>query len=428
MKNKNESGTKTHSGKDLSFYEEEFVKYLSSAHNVQPRKMEALGQLAGGVAHDFNNILMIIDGFTRMLVDVRDDDEKFNECLDRMHKTVQRGAGLTRKLLTFGRHNVVDDHVIDLGCFLQDQKQLLKPLVSEAIDLHIEADNRLFVQGGEDELSQILINLVTNARDAFPSERGTVAIAAYHSSSASLPSSIPEEARSMSYICLRVVDSGRGMSADTMERVFEPFFSTKEQGKGTGLGLSVVYGIVRRMGGYIDVRSTLGQGTMIRLYLPLAEECEDVEPASDSLSGDHRLDGALQNRTVLLVEDEDDLRDIMVTILQKQGMRVLAAANGNDALLKQHEHDGKIDFLLTDIVMPELDGIRLSELLREIRPDMEPIFMSGYPERNAPVDGNLPDHALFLAKPIDIDQLTAFMIQTGARHSVAAQWRVTTGL
>lgn len=423
MAKKNSSGSSRRSGKDLSVYEEEFVKYLSSAHNVQPRKMEALGQLAGGVAHDFNNILMIIDGLSRMLGDVREDDEQFEACIRRMRKTIQRGTGLTRKLLTFGRHNVVDDHVIELGRFLRDQEQLLRPLVSEAIDLHIETDEALFVQGMEDELSQIVINLVSNARDAFPTERGTIAIAAYHADSEFLPSSITVEDRARSYICLRVVDSGRGMSAATMERLFEPFFSTKDQGKGTGLGLSVVYGIVRRMDGHIDVRSTLGQGTMIRIYFPLAEEddSEVREPVEFPADAGKSI---LQNRTVLLVEDEDELRDIMHSTLQQKGMKVIAACNGNDALLKQHEYDGKIDFLLTDIVMPELDGIRLSELLREIRPEMKPIFMSGYPERNVPVDGNLPEEALFLAKPVEFDQLMAFMIQTGARHGRAAHWRV----
>lgn len=376
------------------------------------KKMEALGELSAGVAHDFNNILMIIDGYTRMTVENLNDEQTARACLEKIILSVGRGASLTRKLLSFSRKNVVAEEVFNVSAFLEDQKELLMPLVGATIRLDIQTSGAFYIKGAQDSLAQSLINLVTNSRDAMP-EGGMIQIKLTACEPASLPEDIPAAKPVRSYLCLSVVDDGSGMSPATLEKATDPFFTTKDPGKGTGLGLSIVYSMIRRMNGSMQIDSVPGRGTSVRLYLP-EEEKPAQSKAKESLRKSKPSATGLVGRTVLLVEDEEDLRLVVGRMLAGKGLTVLSAANGNEALLAQHDHTGRIDFLLTDIVMPELDGIRLEKLLREIRPDMRTIFMSGYPGTGPDKQDkrDLPANIRVLAKPVDINHLVSAMQDT----------------
>ncbi len=367
------------------------------------QKLESLGQLAAGVAHDFNNILSIISGYSLAVSKgLRKDQDKLRKDVEKITLAADRGAGLTRKMLTFSRHKVVTKEVVDVRGIVEEHSELCKPLLSSDVSIGVEVGaESLNVRGNVVSISQILMNLVINARDAMSGE-GTIILSA----SACHADDAPERIRSIvageDYVCLNVSDTGSGMDEETLSRIFDPFYTTKDKSQGTGLGLSVVYGLVHEMGGAIDVSSAVGQGTTFSIYIPRCyQDATKAILRSMETGNSVRLDGYC----VLLVEDEPDLLEIVGTMLEDAGMTVLSALNGSDALVLQDDYIGQIDLLLTDVVMPELSGVKLAELVRAVRPEIKTIFMSGFPSSGDMSPISLPDAAEFVAKPVHYEDL-----------------------
>lgn len=396
---------------------------ISEMRMAEAHKLEALGQLAGGVAHDFNNILSIIDGYARIAAKEADVPPGIVDFLDKIRQSVRRGAALTRQLLAFGRKNTVQEGRVDLGALVADHEGLLGPLLDASIRLHIDVQDDVPIACAPDLIGQILMNLILNSRDAMP-EGGDidVEVEAMHRIQ-------PRQARKQGdYACLRVRDNGTGMDNATQRRIFDPFFTTKEQGKGTGLGLSMVYGLVQQMKGYIEVDSAPGKGTVMSLYFPL-EKSDNADMASENDSDVESGDmPRLKGYTALVAEDEPDLLALVASMLTDMGMTVLTAANGNEALARQEGYEGHIDFLVTDVVMPEMSGVRLSELFTSLRPDSKTVFISGYPAAGNMARIELPRDACLLPKPVAYERLADILgrmtqgtMQTGLSR-MAGEW------
>ncbi len=352
----------------------------------QAQRFEALGELAGGVTHDFNNILSIIDGYARVARRITDNVQTV-DCLDKISQSVQRGSALTHQLLSFGRHKGSVSTPTDLGAMIKDHEPLLTALLDASVQLKFDVDEGIYVDVVPDYISQIMFNLCTNARDAM-GNGGVLSI------------TMKEDGDD---IFLRVADTGCGMDEKIKKRLFQPFFTTKASGKGTGLGLSIVYNFVKEMNGTISVESETGQGTSftIRLAKSKSESVfSDIPTFDDDLS-------FYTGCTALVAEDEPELLNILSGMLEEMGIRVLRAGNGNEALLLQDEYDGKIDFLLTDVVMPELNGVRLAELFGEVRPSAKVMFMSGYPENGKLARVCVPKGAALMTKPVDMQKLSS---------------------
>lgn len=369
------------------------------------QKLDALGRLAAGVAHDFNNILSIIQGYARMVGNA-DSANQHGEFSEKIMKAALRGADLTQKMLMFSSHQVTHNQVIDLNESLEAARQLLAPLIQSSIDVRYNCDDKLLpIKGTDDNIAQIVMNLMINARDAMP-DGGEIHVETFVLDRANLPEDVREEMLEDHVACLCVSDTGSGMPADVIERIFDPFFTTKEPDKGTGLGLSVVYGLVQQMNGQLRVQSVEQEGTAFRIYWPLDDESKIKKMSGDINNVDTvRFDGL----TVLLAEDEPDLLALMQGILEGAGAKVLAASNGNEALLLQDDHDEHIDLLITDVMMPEMNGIKLAEMFEALRPDSRVIFMSGYPADKTQTNSTLPEDAVFLAKPVPYDDLVRKM-------------------
>lgn len=352
----------------------------------QAQRLEALGQLAGGVAHDFNNILSIIDGYARIGKKASLDRPETVSYFERISQAVQRGSSLTNRLLTFGRHKVIKNGIVDLGQLVQDQESLLRPLIDASISLSITTEEGVLISSPPDNICQILLNLCINSRDAMP-DGGTL--------------SIESGKTKYSRAYLKVSDTGSGIPPEIKSKIFDPFFTTKDQGKGTGLGLSMVYGLVKDMKGEIDVTSKTGEGTTFTIMLPLSEKTLPTSKITEDDNGKIHLDGV----TALIAEDEPVLLDLVSDMLEEMGANVLRASNGNQALMLQEDFDGDIDLLLTDVVMPELNGVKLAELFGSVRPESKVMFMSGYPANGQMARVSLPESAFFLSKPIDFQKL-----------------------
>ena len=374
---------------------------ISGAESLKAQKLEALGQLAAGVAHDFNNVLSIIDGYARSTSKHLDDHERATENLKRVRTAAKRGTNLIKQMLTFSRHEIVDLSVVELGHMVREQETLLQPLIGASIKLKFLSDHKeMFVECPAENITQILMNLVINARDAMP-QGGVLLVENRICPKETLPKALRSKDEVLEYASILVSDTGTGMPQDVIERIFDPFFTTKDQGKGTGLGLSMVYGLVQQIGGHIDVDSKLGQGTKITVYLPLTDKkpkelsgaVEDIESI--------RFDGY----TALVADDETDLLGLIVGMLEDMGMNVLKATDGHEALALQDDFEGQVDLLLTDVVMPELNGVDLAELMQELRPEIKVIYMSGYPDKGSAASVDIPDDAFFIAKPIKHDDL-----------------------
>lgn len=394
----------------IGFLSDQTETKIREEQIAQSHKLEAIGQLAGGVAHDFNNILSIIEGYSRMAQTAHKKGKPIDEMLEKIQQASKRGSGLTRRLLTFGKLKIAEEEVIDLGEELLDMEALLNPLVGATFRLVIcPAEEKFWIKGTHDSLVQIVMNLVINARDAMP-QGGDIVVTTVEDKEG--------------YVALSVEDSGTGMDEATVKKIFDPFFTTKTQGKGTGLGLSTVYGLVKQMGGEIEVHSEVGKGTKFIITLPL------VEPTThhgDDTRGENDNIVSLQGKTVLLAEDEPELLYIMADILGEFGLHVLTAKNGNEALVIQDSFEGPIDFLLTDMVMPELGGLKLAELMKDIRPETAIVFMSGYPVRGDQAEVVLPEDAIFLAKPVVPENLRQVLetisLGKGSGKELAAHWQ-----
>ncbi len=341
---------------------------------VQAQKMEAIGQLAGGVAHDFNNILGVITGYAELLARQVGEQHPGRARLAHILEAAQRAAGLTRQLLAFSRRQVLQPALLDLNAVVAGVEDMLRRLIGEDVRLVTRlGPDPLRVKADRGQIEQVIVNLAVNARDAMP-EGGTLVL---ETASAELDAHYARshpDAREGLYAVLAVSDTGVGMDAETQSRIFEPFFTTKEMGKGTGLGLSTVYGIVKQSSGHIGVYSEPGQGSTFKVYLPYAEGAEAAEP-SRAPEGRRELRGT---ETVLLVEDEISLREMVGEILEQSGYRVLAAGGGEEALAAVRAHAGPVHLLLTDMVMPRTSGRALAESLRPEHPETRVLYMSGY--------------------------------------------------
>lgn len=375
----------------IGFISDETINKINEQHILQGQKMDAIGKLAGGVAHDFNNILSIVEGYIRLSESAIKRGEDVSENFHRIKKAVTRGSGLTRQLLMFGKHRVSENKVVDLCTQVRDVESFLEPLLGVHFKVRIDIpDHPIFIQASTDAIYQIIMNLVINARDAMNGV-GDVDI--------SISENIKVDKKL--YAVLTISDTGCGIPESIIGKIFDPFFTTKEQGKGTGLGLSMVYGVVKQIGADISVSSVPDEGTVFTITFPIvADHHVSMEPKNTS-SGPDRLRG----KTILVAEDEADLLMIMKGILEDFGMKVIPAKNGQEALCLQDEYEDKIDFLLTDIVMPELGGLKLADLIREVRPETKILFMSGYPDRGDTLNFELPRDAIFMAKPVQPDFL-----------------------
>ena len=359
----------------------------------QSQKMEAIGQLAGGVAHDFNNLLTVIGGYSSILLGKLPRDSPYRPSIEEIKKAGDRAGSLTRQLLAFSRKQILQPKILDLNTVVSDLDKMLRRLIGEDIDLLSITDPKLDkVKADPGQIEQVLLNLVVNARDAMP-EGGKLTI---ETSNAVLSKDyarlhgIP----SGGYIMLAVSDTGCGMDASTRERIYEPFFTTKTAGKGTGLGLATLYGIVKQSGGNVWVYSELGHGTTFKIYLPRAEEVAET----GELTGAKPTPQGTE--TVLLVEDEDQVRLILKQILENQGYHVLSASHGEEALAISQE-PGDIQLMITDVVMPQMSGRELAERVVATRPSLRVLFMSGYTDDAIVRHGLLDEKLNFIQKPFD---------------------------
>jgi two-component system cell cycle sensor histidine kinase/response regulator CckA len=361
----------------------------------QSQKMDAIGSLAGGVAHDFNNILSVILSYSTLLIeDLRPGDPTRLD-LEEIHKAGIRASALTKQLLSFSRQQMLAPVVLDLNEVISGLEKMLNRLLREDIQLTFLADPRAGkVVADQGQIEQVVMNLVVNARDAMP-RGGSVTI---ETSSVVIDEAYAAQYAGMvagPYVSLIVSDTGCGMDAATKARIFEPFFTTKGEHKGTGLGLATVYGIVQQSGGHIWVYSEPAKGSAFKVYLPRTERrLESRAPPGERLSS---LEGA---ETILLVEDEEQVRVIVRTILRKHGYHVLEAQNGGEAFLLCEQFGGRIDLLLTDVVMPRMSGSQVAERLVKVRPDLRVLFMSGYAADTIVHHGVLDAGLAFLQKPI----------------------------
>jgi two-component system, cell cycle sensor histidine kinase and response regulator CckA len=340
----------------------------------QAQKMEAVGQLAGGVAHDFNNLLTVIGGRCYLMLGKLGPEDALRREVELVRGAAERAARLTHQLLAFSRKQVLEPRVLDLNETVAGIEPLLRRLIGEHIEISVQAAPDLGrTKADAGQIEQVILNLAVNARDAMPPQGGQLVLATANVALDEVEARRAPDLAPGSYVVLSVTDSGHGMDAATRAQIFEPFFTTKEVGKGTGLGLATVYGIVKQSGGFIEVESELGRGATFKVYLPRVEAAVAAsEPAKASPT---RLRGS---ETVLLVEDDASLRMLAREILTVQGYTVVEAASPREALRVHQTHDGRIDLLLTDVVMPEMNGQQLADHLTIARPQMVVLFMSGY--------------------------------------------------
>jgi PAS domain S-box-containing protein len=340
---------------------------------LQSQKMEAIGQLAGGVAHDFNNVLSVILGYGELLLEEVPKDSPTHADISVMVGAAQRAAALTRQLLAFSRRRVVQPDIVDLNTIVWGLDKMLRRIIGEDIDLRTTlASNPATVRADPSQLEQIVMNLTVNARDAMP-KGGQLRIQTETVTLDERYAAAHVGVKPGTFVRLRVTDTGTGMDAATQKRVFEPFFTTKEAGRGTGLGLSMVYGIVQQSGGHIVLDSELGQGTTFSIYLPEAEE-----PAAAPQIRRPQTRPPAGAGSVLVVEDDDEVRQVTVRMLRDQGYKVVDTGKADAARTLALEHRAGIDVLLVDIVMPSMSGAALAEELTEVLPGLRVLYMSGY--------------------------------------------------
>ncbi|RLB17312.1 MAG: hypothetical protein DRG82_06910, partial [Deltaproteobacteria bacterium] len=361
----------------------------------QAQKMEAIGVLAGGVAHDFNNLLTTIIGNADLaLMDLQEETPVYH-CIEEMRKAGKRAAALTRQLLAFSRKQTIQPEIVNLNEIIMESEKMLRRLIGEDIDfVTVYEEEPWHVCMDPGQVDQILMNLAVNARDAMP-KGGKLTI---ETANVDLDERYFREHGVKSepgqYIMVAVTDTGVGMDRETQARIFEPFFTTKGLGRGTGLGLSTTFGIVKQNNGLIWVYSEEGKGTTFKIYLPRSEKQSET-------SGQEKrpLPQIRGTETILLVEDEEALRDLAKRMLGEYGYTVVFAGDGEEALKRADDHKDAIHLLLTDVVMPAMDGKELAEKLQSKRPEMKVLFMSGYTDNAVAHHGILDAGLNFIQKP-----------------------------
>jgi signal transduction histidine kinase/ActR/RegA family two-component response regulator len=381
----------------------------------QYQKLEAVGKLAGGIAHDFNNILTAINGYSDLLLGRSDWPEEFRrQSLQEIRKAGERAAGLTRQLLAYSRKQVMTLKLFDLNDIVRNMTGILGRLIPENIRLDVKVcDLPLPIRADATQIEQVIMNLVLNARDAMPSGGVLTVRTGSRTQARAAGKAAQGDGKAgavagdgTGWALLSVRDTGTGMSEEVKARIFEPFFTTKGPGKGTGLGLSTVYGIVDQLGGQVTVDSAPGEGALFEVHFRLS----DIPAAKDSKPSTQKLARTgSEHETILVAEDEPSVRMFVENILASQGYSVILATDGQDALRLSRECREEIHMLLTDVVMPRLGGRELSERIREERPGLRVLFMSGYTDDSLLGHGVLDGHAHFLQKPFSPAELLAKM-------------------
>jgi PAS domain S-box-containing protein len=381
---------------------------ISSVKNLEDQfrhaqKMEAIGQLAGGIAHDFNNLLSVILGYSDFVLNslkVGGVTESLGNDVDEIKNAAMRAATLTRQLLLFSRRQVVRPLIMNLNAPVVEMENMLRRLIGENISLETHLDSDLEnIQADPGEMEQVIMNLVVNARDAMPKggkltiETQNVELDQYTAKAGKL---LVQPGR---YAVLSISDTGIGIDDQTKLRLFEPFFTTKDTGKGTGLGLATVYGIVKKNDGTIAVESAQGKGTTFKIYLPAVDEAAQLAEKTPVGASD-----PVASATILVVEDEEKIRLMIRRFLSSLKYTVIEALDGNEALSVSERHKGKIDLLLTDIMMPTISGLDLAKRLQKTRPEMKVLFISGYTDQGASLSESSSNFLMKPFSPSDLQQ------------------------
>lgn len=361
---------------------------------IQSQKMEALGRLAGGVAHDFNNLLTVISGYAELMLSQFDGREDMRNDLEQIQTATRKASSLTNHLLAFSRRQMLEPEVFDLNNLIRDTEKILARLLGEDIDLVTFRDPLpARVKADPAQMEQVIMNLAVNARHAMPSG-GQLTIT---TANVDLDGEFCYRQAAMRpgpYVSLTVADNGTGMDLETQSQIFEPFFTTKDRTKGTGLGLAMVYGTIKQSGGWIRVNSERRRGTSFEIYLPRIGQSQKGSP-TQPVTGVHPTG----TETILVVEDEDEVRALTKKMLESNGYKVLEASHAKEALQLCERYKGVIHLALTDVVMPQISGPELVRRLVILRPNMKVLFMSGYAEEIAARRGAFRKGARFLRKP-----------------------------
>jgi signal transduction histidine kinase/CheY-like chemotaxis protein len=385
---------------EVQAYVEDLTEQSALEQQIRAvQKLEAVGRLAGGIAHDFNNVLVVIKLSTEMMLSQITPDSPLTRSLLQVSTAADRAASLTRQMLAFSRRQVMQSRVVNINSVVDDTLHMLRRLIGEDIELVTRLSEHLANTNLDpDQLTQIILNLAVNSRDAMP-KGGTLRIETCNveldeTYGQSHPPVLPG-----SYVMLSVSDTGSGISKEDLTRIFDPFFTTKEAGKGTGLGLAIVYGIVKQSGGYIWVYSEPGLGTTFKLYFPVTQSSQVRTPATSGFANQPH------NETILVVEDDADIRTNVCNCLRHLGYHALEASSGEKALALCEQIDGKVDLIMTDLVMPGISGYDMAELLTHRFPEVQLLYTSGYTEDSATRRALLREGTAFLEKPYTVADL-----------------------
>jgi PAS domain S-box-containing protein len=360
----------------------------------QSQKLEAIGKLAGGVAHDFNNLLTVIQGYSELLLAKINANDPIAEQIKQINHAASRAESLTRQLLAFSRKQIMQPRIIDVNKLVHDMRDMLQRLIGADIEININLGRQLGkIKADRGQIEQVIMNLAVNARDAMK-KGGKLIIESKNTIIDEVFVRNYPEAVSGPYVCLSLKDTGLGMDEETQAHIFEPFFTTKDKGEGTGLGLATVYGIIKQSGGYIYVESELSKGSTFNLYFPRVDGPLDSDVKATV--ADNKLTG---NETILVVEDQDEVRQLILESLNFYGYHVLESPHGGSALLTCEQNPGKIDLIISDLVMPQMNGQELVKRLKSLQPQMKVMFISGYSEEMFSERHTLDPDILFLQKP-----------------------------
>jgi PAS domain S-box-containing protein len=383
----------------IAFVSDISQRKLLEEQLMHAQKMEAIGRLAGGVAHDFNNMLTVISGYNRMILDELSPLDPLRGYAEEVLKAADRAGALTNQLLAFSRRQIMQPRVISVNEVVNQTEKMLRRLIGEDIQLvYALSEHTGNVKADPGHVEQAIVNLAVNARDAMPLG-GRLTIETANAVLDETYTRTHMGVQPGEFVMIAVSDTGVGMDAETRRRIFEPFFTTKERGKGTGLGLATVYGIVKQTGGDIWVYSEPGQGTTFKLYFPRVVEAPSETTATEA---EHPKG---ESETILVVEDERAVRDLTVRMLQKLGYKILAAGSGEEAIEMSTAYAGPIALLLTDMVMPNMSGRQLADILVKSRPDMKVLHLSGYTENTVVHHGAVDSGVEFLPKPFSREVL-----------------------